>query len=277
MDQVEVELIAAEPPHARVERAQSLVEAMIGIAEFRRDEHVGAAGEGIADALLVPIHRRRVDQPIAFVDGHPHDSLGLVGRRLENPKSELRHHRAVVERHRRLGLGGHCASLCWRGERKHGPCLDPTRSGGQAIGARAEACDCRGLREIDWPPRPRVRKARFGAIYRDSRASSGSVVEEPNRLLRNPEPGSTLGRNGWRGNRFRAAFAGDRPDPVPSGGRELVCRQLRRADARPGRSLARDQGRPPHPHRRADRIGQNARGLSGGDRRPGAARPRGSR
>ena len=49
---------------------------------------------------------------------------------------------------------------------------------------------------------------------------------------------------------------------VPPGGRELVRRKFRRADPRASRSVAGDQGRTPHPHRRADRIGQDARGLS---------------
>ena len=79
MDQVEVELIAASLLMLASKARKVFVEAMIGIAEFRRDEHVGTAGEGIADALLVPIHRRCVDQPIAFVDGHPHDSLVSSG------------------------------------------------------------------------------------------------------------------------------------------------------------------------------------------------------
>ena len=42
------------------------------------------------------------------------------------------------------------------------------------------------------------------------------------------------------------------------------------ANPRASRSVAGDQGRPPHPHRRADRIGQDASGVSCGDRRPGA-------
>ena len=69
--------------------------------------------------------------------------------------------------------------------------------------------------------------------------------------------------------------AGELPIAVPPGGRGVVRRQFQRAYARAGRSLAGDQGSPPHPHRRADRLRQNARGLPRGDRRSGAARPRG--
>ena len=58
---------------------------------------------------------------------------------------------------------------------------------------------------------------------------------------------------------------------VPSGGRRLVRAQLRRADGGAGGGVAGDPGRPACADRGADRLGQDARRLSGGDRRAGAA------
>ena len=89
-----------------------------------------------------------------------------------------------------------------------------------------------------------------------------------------------IGFNLARANAGRSAFAcaagaGELPIAVPPGGRGVVRRQFQRAYSCTGRSLARDQGTPPHPHRRADRLRQDARGLPRGDRRSGPARPRG--
>ena len=84
MDQIQIERVAAELFDALVKCAQRFVEAVIRIAEFRRHEDVGPAEQGLADAVLVSIHRRRVDQAIAFVDRH-----------LDHP---LRRHRAASGR-----------------------------------------------------------------------------------------------------------------------------------------------------------------------------------
>ena len=107
MDQVEIEHVATQLLDALVKGAQRFVEAVIRIAEFRRHENVGPSEQGLADALLVSIHRRRIDEAIAFIDRHLHHLLRLIRRRLENAKPELRHGRAVVEAQRRLGLIGH--------------------------------------------------------------------------------------------------------------------------------------------------------------------------
>jgi superfamily II RNA helicase len=50
-----------------------------------------------------------------------------------------------------------------------------------------------------------VREARFGAIYSHSQVLSGRVIEEPNRVLRHSESGSTL-----------AARTGAEADSAPS-------------------------------------------------------------
>ena len=72
-----------------------------------------------------------------------------------------------------------------------------------------------------------------------------------------------------------ASSSGGHPNAVPPSGCELVRLELRCANACASRGLARDQGRPPHPHRRAYGIGQDACGLSGCDRRPGSTGSRG--
>ena len=73
-----------------------------------------------------------------------------------------------------------------------------------------------------------------------------------------------------RGQPFRAFL--EPAFPVPSGRRRLVRAQLRRADRGAGRGVAGDPGRPACADRRADRVGQDARRLPRGDRRPGPAR-----
>ena len=45
-----------------VKGAQRFVEAVIRIAELGRHENVGPAEQRVADAVLVSIHRRRIDQ-----------------------------------------------------------------------------------------------------------------------------------------------------------------------------------------------------------------------
>ncbi len=60
MDEVEVERFAAQLPGARLECAQSVVEAVVRIPEFGRDKKVCAADERLADAVLVAIGRGRL-------------------------------------------------------------------------------------------------------------------------------------------------------------------------------------------------------------------------
>jgi hypothetical protein len=107
MDQIKIERVAAELFDARIKCAQRFVEAVIRIAKFRRHEDVSAAEQGLADAVLVSIHRRRVDQAIAFVDRHFDHPRRLVGRRLKDAKPKLRHGCAVVEAKGQLRLTGH--------------------------------------------------------------------------------------------------------------------------------------------------------------------------
>ena len=107
MDQIQIKLVAAELFDACVEGAQRFVEAVIRIAQFRRHKDVGPSEQRLADALLVSIHRRRIDQAIAFVDRHFDHSRRLVGRCLKDAKPELWHGHAVVEGESWLGLTGH--------------------------------------------------------------------------------------------------------------------------------------------------------------------------
>ena len=107
MDQIQIERVAAELFDALVECAQRFVEAVIRIAELRRHENVSVAEQSLADAVLVSIHRRRIDQAIAFVHRHFYHPSRLIGRRLKDAKPELRHGWAVIEGDSRLGFTGH--------------------------------------------------------------------------------------------------------------------------------------------------------------------------
>ena len=107
MDQIQIERVAAELFDALVECAQRFVEAVIRIAELRRHENVSVAEQSLADAVLVSIHRRRIDQAIAFVHRHFDHPSRLIGRRLKDAKPELRHGCAVIEGDSRLGFTGH--------------------------------------------------------------------------------------------------------------------------------------------------------------------------
>ena len=109
MDQVEIDRVAAELFGALVERPHRFVEAVVRIAEFRRHEDVRPAEQGLADAILVSIHRRGVDQAIAFVDRELDHLLRRIGRRLKDPEPKLGHRSAVVEGDGRLGRTGHFA------------------------------------------------------------------------------------------------------------------------------------------------------------------------
>ena len=90
---------------------------VVRVAELRRDEDVSPAEQGSADAVLVPIHRCRIDRAIALFDRKLDHLLRRIRRRLKDPKSKLRHGRAAVEGYGRLGLTGHIAlSPVWRSE-----------------------------------------------------------------------------------------------------------------------------------------------------------------
>src|SRR5271167_1335674 len=107
MDEVEVERMAVELPGALLERAQSFVETVVRVPEFRRDEDVRAAVQRLADAFLVAIGRGGVDGAIADIDGLSDDFGCGLWRGLKDAESELRHRSAVVEDDSRLVLNRH--------------------------------------------------------------------------------------------------------------------------------------------------------------------------
>ena len=208
MDQIQIEPVAAKLFEARVKSAQRFVEAVIRIAKFRRHENVRAAEERLADALLVSIHRRRIDQAIAFVDRHFDHPRRLVRRRLKNAKSELRHGCAVIEGDGRLGLTGHRWFPGWAAAEytrsrleKHGhksAARAPKLDAAPYIGGRTQ------LRRVPWGVKPLALRLCFN-----------------------------LGRANRRRRKLGSVSAtGRRRNPVPSGGRGLVRREFRRADPR---------------------------------------------
>src|ERR1700733_13978989 len=107
MDQIQIERVAAELFGALVECAQGFVEAVIRIAKLCRHENVSVTEQSLADALLVSIHGRRIDQAIAFVARHFDHPSRLIRRRLKDAKPKLRHGCAVIEGDSRLGFTRH--------------------------------------------------------------------------------------------------------------------------------------------------------------------------
>ena len=97
VDEIEVDWLAPESPRAEVEGAKGIVEAVVAIAEFGRDEHVPAVAQRLAHPFLVAVHRGRVDEAIAVGDRLPHDVGRGASRGLKDAQPELRHRDAVVE------------------------------------------------------------------------------------------------------------------------------------------------------------------------------------
>ncbi len=81
MDQVEVDVLEAEPLHARIEGAERRVVAVIVVPQLRRDEHLAARkaarAEALADVDLVAVDARRVDVAVPAGEG---GADGLPGR-----------------------------------------------------------------------------------------------------------------------------------------------------------------------------------------------------
>ncbi len=72
VDQVEVDRLSLEPLRAGLEGPQGLVEALVGIPQLGRQEHV-LSRQRVADAVLVVIGRRRIDGAITGLHGKAHD------------------------------------------------------------------------------------------------------------------------------------------------------------------------------------------------------------
>lgn len=97
----QVDLVDAELASALVERVQRLVESVVADPDLRLDEDLvpGETGlaDRVADAALVRIRSRGVDQPVPGRKGRGDGFFRLGRRGLEDAEAEDRHHDAVVQ------------------------------------------------------------------------------------------------------------------------------------------------------------------------------------
>ena len=101
VDQEQVDTVDAQVGQRLVERTPRVVGSVEGVAQLAREVELlardPAGGDRLADALLVAVHLRGVDVPVAHLDRLPGDLRRPVRRHLEHPHSELGDRRAVVE------------------------------------------------------------------------------------------------------------------------------------------------------------------------------------
>ena len=101
VDQVEVDVVEAEPAEARLEGRQRRLVALLGVPQLGGDEEVLAGesrgGDRRADALLVAVGGGGVDMAVAGVERLLDHLLGVLGRHLEDAEAELGDLDAVVE------------------------------------------------------------------------------------------------------------------------------------------------------------------------------------
>src|SRR4051794_26471581 len=101
VDEVEVDVVGAELGQALVQPLDGRVEAVAVVVELGGDEDLVAGQPGLrqrlADALLVAVHLRGVDVPVAGVEGRPYRLRRLLRRHLVHPEAELRDLHAIVE------------------------------------------------------------------------------------------------------------------------------------------------------------------------------------
>ena len=106
MDEVEVEVVEAEPLQARVEGAQRGVATLVVVPDLGRHEQVVAVdaglGDGLADGGLVVVELGGVDVSVADLESGRDGCLGLGRGDLEDAEPDLRDLDAVVE-----GQGGY--------------------------------------------------------------------------------------------------------------------------------------------------------------------------
>ena len=101
VDQVEVDMVEAEPLQALVEGGQGRVVPLLGVPELGGDEDLLArqpgGGESRAYSGLVAVGGGGVDMAIAARQRFFNRRLGVLGRDLENAKAELGDRHAIAE------------------------------------------------------------------------------------------------------------------------------------------------------------------------------------
>ena len=101
VDEVEVDIVGAEPLEAFIEGLERGVIALAVVPQLRRQEDVAACDAGLAkafaDAFLVFIDCGRVDVAIADLQSLAHRGCRFRVRRLPDAEADLRDGLAVVE------------------------------------------------------------------------------------------------------------------------------------------------------------------------------------
>src|SRR5262245_54668180 len=101
VDQEQVDVLAAERAHRPVEGMAGVIGVMVGVAQLAGDEHIAAGetglGDGVADLLLVAVHLRGIDVPVAGLQGGGHGLDGVPRVDLEDAEAELGDRPAVVQ------------------------------------------------------------------------------------------------------------------------------------------------------------------------------------
>ena len=147
MQQIEVDVVDAQPAQAGVEADLRGVVAVVAHPQLGGDEDLVAGDAGAADALadlaLVVVGGGRVDQPVAVTQRGLDGGGGLLGRALEDAQAEGGHRDAVVQRQGRGRCRGHRPGSfrAWVGRSARG--LARRRSGrGVAVqlASRSSAC-----------------------------------------------------------------------------------------------------------------------------------------
>src|SRR3712207_2057632 len=85
-------------PYTTLFRSAGLVGTVAQLAGYEDVAAVEAGGaDGLAHLLLVAVHLRGVDVPVADLEGFAHRLRGVLGLDLEDPETELRDGVAVVK------------------------------------------------------------------------------------------------------------------------------------------------------------------------------------
>ena len=130
VDEEQVEHVEPEPLQRGVERGEGGVSTVVVVPDLRRDEHVLAGHvarrQGPADALLVAVEARRVDVPVAGLQGGGHGRLDLVVGHLPDAEADARdRHGAGRGGQKRGGHGGHPSTVCRAGAEEPRRALSP--------------------------------------------------------------------------------------------------------------------------------------------------------
>ena len=101
VEQHEVDVVGAQAAQAFVDGRRRTLVVHIGNPDLARDEHVlarnAAFAHGGADAFLVAVRLRRVDEAVAHFQRFRNAALRVLRRRLVDAKPEHRHLHTVIE------------------------------------------------------------------------------------------------------------------------------------------------------------------------------------